>query len=397
MRVFVGLFKLVGGIVGAIIGLMFAVSLLSNEKSVTPTPLTPLERLETAQLSALTPDGELAQIFTYGSNFTDLQRQLKLKEIRGKVVDWRLPVYEVKQSGNDYIIQTSTGKLFEEKLIGTILTVTPRNEDDRRLIERLKTGDLVRFKGIIDDITLRHLDIKPAILVLDEVVFFKQLMGKVYGKYNPTNNCWDTLNSNRDSQTYCMKLYRTDKINSGAGVRYYVLALGDAVDEKGEPNGIRPTQGMVGAFVVEARNGQPELVASNPKIVMGSFGNPPTDWKFVKLGTSDYWGWQSETGTCGSGSCESLHVILAPYGKQIHDLADGLPASFGTGNEATYETRQVKLHIDSSQSNEKVFPLLLTVTGESKGQEITPKNVKVPFDEKQWKYVLNKTVRHFYE
>ena len=32
----VGLFKLVGGIIGAIVGLMFAVSLLSNEKSVTP-------------------------------------------------------------------------------------------------------------------------------------------------------------------------------------------------------------------------------------------------------------------------------------------------------------------------------------------------------------------------
>jgi len=32
----VGLFKLIGGIIGAVVGLVFAMSLLSNEKSVTP-------------------------------------------------------------------------------------------------------------------------------------------------------------------------------------------------------------------------------------------------------------------------------------------------------------------------------------------------------------------------
>jgi hypothetical protein len=113
----------------------------------------------------LKPDGELAEIFTYGSDHTDLQRQLKLKEILGKIVEWELPVYEVKQSGSGYVIQTSNGGFFEKKLVGTFIHITPQDENDRGLVESLKTGSLVTFKGIIEDTTMRNLDIKPAILV----------------------------------------------------------------------------------------------------------------------------------------------------------------------------------------------------------------------------------------
>jgi hypothetical protein len=115
--------------------------------------------------SPLKPDGELAEIFTYGSDHTDLQRQLKLKEILGKIVEWELPVYEVKQSGSGYVIQTSNGGFFEKKLVGTFIHITPQDENDRGLVESLKTGSLVTFKGIIEDTTMRNLDIKPAILV----------------------------------------------------------------------------------------------------------------------------------------------------------------------------------------------------------------------------------------
>lgn len=127
----------------------------------------PIEQLKLSKPSALHPDGELAEIFELGGDFTDLQRQLKLEDIRGKVVEWHLPVYDVKRSGDKYTIQTSSSFRGGQpgKLIGTFLRITPRNKDDRQFIEGIKTGDAIKVKGVIDDVTMRNLDINPAILV----------------------------------------------------------------------------------------------------------------------------------------------------------------------------------------------------------------------------------------
>ena len=87
---------------------------------------------------------------------------MKFKEIQGKVIEWHLPVYEVKQSGDGYTIQTAThakGDLFGLKMIGTFLRISPRSEEDRRFVERLKTGDVVKVKGVIEDVTMRSLNI----------------------------------------------------------------------------------------------------------------------------------------------------------------------------------------------------------------------------------------------
>ena len=41
------------------------------------------------------------------SKYTDLQREKKEKEIIGKIVQWKLPVYEVNKSDENYQIQVS--------------------------------------------------------------------------------------------------------------------------------------------------------------------------------------------------------------------------------------------------------------------------------------------------
>lgn len=140
----------------------------ANQKT---SQVDPLQELKNAQPSTLEPYGELAEMFNYGSDYTDLQREIKLKEIRGKVIAWRLPVYEINRYENDYKIQTSSHFKSEniflqgKEIVNTFVYVTPRNDEDRRLIENLKTGDVVAIKGIVgDDTTMRSLNIKPAIL-----------------------------------------------------------------------------------------------------------------------------------------------------------------------------------------------------------------------------------------
>lgn len=109
--------------------------------------------------SHLSPTGELSDMFNLMSENTDLQRKNKFKEIKGKVVEWTLPVYEVKQDGSGYVIQTVA---FPN--VGAFVYVTARNEQDKSIIEGLKTGSRISFKGVIEDVTMRHLEINPAIL-----------------------------------------------------------------------------------------------------------------------------------------------------------------------------------------------------------------------------------------
>lgn len=130
--------------------------------------ISAIEQLDNSPPSGLSPDGELAEMFSFGSDFTDLQRELKLKEIQGKVVQWHLPIYEVSKRGDGYTIQTDSqfrNNLSEGRVIGTFLRVTPRSDLDREYIQRLKTGDIITIKGVIRDSTMRNLEISPAFLI----------------------------------------------------------------------------------------------------------------------------------------------------------------------------------------------------------------------------------------
>lgn len=117
--------------------------------------------LAAATPAQISPTGELAAMFNLMSDNTDLQRENKLKEIKGKIVEWALPVYEIAKDGDGYKVQTEPGDT-----VGTFVYITPRNDEDKAIIEALKTGSWISIKGIIKDDFLRNLVIKPAILFL---------------------------------------------------------------------------------------------------------------------------------------------------------------------------------------------------------------------------------------
>lgn len=121
-----------------------------------------LKLVQSANPSPILPVGELAQIFQLNSKHTDLQRENKERELKGKVVQWRLPVYEVnKQRDGLYRIQTDGS----EDTVGTFVFLRARKDTDREHIERLKTGDIISVKGKITGTFLRNLKIEHALLV----------------------------------------------------------------------------------------------------------------------------------------------------------------------------------------------------------------------------------------
>lgn len=127
--------------------------------NATATQSDEFAELAAATPAQLSPTGELAAMFNLMSENTDLQRKNKFKEIKGKIVEWTLPVYEVRQAGSGYAIQTEA-----DQTVGAFVYVTARNDQDKAIIEGLKTGSRISFKGVIKDVTMRHLEIKPAIL-----------------------------------------------------------------------------------------------------------------------------------------------------------------------------------------------------------------------------------------
>ncbi len=119
-----------------------------------------LKALESAIPSNFQPYGDLADKFNLLSEHTDIQRENAEKEIKGKVVEWMLTVYEINKSSSGYRIQTQS-----DSAVGTFINLVPKNDAERSKIEGLKTGDTINIRGYINGTTLRHIEISPAVLV----------------------------------------------------------------------------------------------------------------------------------------------------------------------------------------------------------------------------------------
>jgi len=121
-------------------------------------------------LSDLKNTGVLADAFNLDSKYTDLQREKLLKDIKGKVVDWVIEVYEIKKSGSNYTIQTPTRFAKEDSEVALVVELTTQSKSEDDFIAGLKTGDRIRIKGVLTgETTLRSLEVQPAIFWNPEI------------------------------------------------------------------------------------------------------------------------------------------------------------------------------------------------------------------------------------
>lgn len=137
--------------------LIVGVTILNPGKTVEER----LQETRSAQASGLSPRGELDEMFSMMSDYTDIQRDNKESEITGQVVEWSLPVYDVnKRSEGKYRIQTSGGGA-----VGTFITLYTTSASEAQTVEALQTDDYVNVKGRITGTSMRNIDIEDAILV----------------------------------------------------------------------------------------------------------------------------------------------------------------------------------------------------------------------------------------
>ena len=128
-----------------------------------------VEEIEKAPVNPIRLHGELSDIFTPFSKYTDLQRENTRRKVIGSTVQWNLPVYEVSPPENGvYRVTTPSGAFAGENdknYLMAIIFVTSRDDRDRAVMDSLKTNDVISFKGVIADIDLRiAVRVNPAVL-----------------------------------------------------------------------------------------------------------------------------------------------------------------------------------------------------------------------------------------
>src|SRR3954464_1455153 len=74
--------------------------ILSSIGSVTRPATRTVQDIAAASVSSLRPDGKLAEVFGILSGATAVQREETKREITGKIVEWRVPVYDVDSSSD---------------------------------------------------------------------------------------------------------------------------------------------------------------------------------------------------------------------------------------------------------------------------------------------------------
>ena len=145
-------------ILGGVVAIIAAIASPSSEEVAAANEAIKAQ----APNTSLASDGELKDIFAMGSDNTDLQREEKEKEIKGEVVQWTLPVYEVdKLAEGKFKIQTASGKGH----VATFCYINADADDEIAKISALKTGDMVTVKGKIEGIFMRSIKLDPCFLV----------------------------------------------------------------------------------------------------------------------------------------------------------------------------------------------------------------------------------------
>lgn len=110
----------------------------------------------------------IAETFALGSRSTDVQRENLTAGLVGHRVEWDIPVYEVSLSGGRYEVTSQPIPIQDPEaaaLIRVVAVAVPRNDADDALLQAVKTDDVIRVRGIVQEIRLRTIvAIVPAVL-----------------------------------------------------------------------------------------------------------------------------------------------------------------------------------------------------------------------------------------
>lgn len=112
--------------------------------------------------------GTIAEAFALNTRATDVQRENLTADLVGRRVEWDIPVYEVSFSEGRYEVTSQPIPIQDPEaaaLIRVMAIVIPRNTEDDALLQVVKTDDVIRVRGIVQEIRLRTIvAVVPAVI-----------------------------------------------------------------------------------------------------------------------------------------------------------------------------------------------------------------------------------------
>lgn len=111
----------------------------------------------------------IAEAFALGTRATDVQRENLTAGLVGHRVEWDIPVYEVSYSEGRYEVLSQPIPIQDPEaaaLIRVMAVVIPTSKADEELLQAVKTDDVIRVRGIVQEIRLRTIvAVVPSVLV----------------------------------------------------------------------------------------------------------------------------------------------------------------------------------------------------------------------------------------
>ena len=124
--------------------------------------------IEQVAPSDLSPE-TVAEAFALGSRATDVQRDDLTQALVGHRVEWSFPVYEVEYAEGRYTVTSQPIPIQDTEAVAltrVMAFVIPRSEADGALLRGVKTDDVIRIRGIVQEIRLRtFVVLVPAVVV----------------------------------------------------------------------------------------------------------------------------------------------------------------------------------------------------------------------------------------
>lgn len=120
-----------------------------------------------------------------------------------------------------------------------------------------------------------------------------------------------------DQGFYCMQADVAKPIQTADGPQLLVVMAGYKADaQTGKENGAHVNSGLVGVFVFQQNQGQWQLRAADPRILVGAFGHAPSGWAVREFGPGR-WGVMNTHTDVHQGYAGSHYVILLPQGRGV--------------------------------------------------------------------------------
>lgn len=125
--------------------------------------------IEQAPRSELTPE-VVAEAFALGTRATDVQRDDITQALVGHSVEWQFAVYEVDYADGRYKVTSQAIPIQSSEaasLLRVVAFVRPQGEADDALLRAVQTDDVIRVRGIVQEIRLRAVVmITPGVVVV---------------------------------------------------------------------------------------------------------------------------------------------------------------------------------------------------------------------------------------